>query len=178
MFCELSFADSGSYELYVDKDLGVSFEYPKTTEVEDVSNSKRVKVWFHVGEWPKNVKYSGKQQPRLPVSGILFEEKLEKDFDEFVNRERKSQEKGGYRDQVIEKKLDIGNGISGIEFVRTVKPINKKMHYLIFQTNVNNPVLSLWHIESTETGFMAYPELEAKALAQYERMKRSLKIVR
>ena len=99
-------------------------------------------------------------------------------FDEFINKEIKSQKEGGYRNQVKEIKVDLGNGITGIEFVRTAKSINNKIHYFIFQTKSNGPVLSLWHLESTKTGFMGFPELEAKAMVEYERMKSSLKKVR
>ena len=80
LFCNISFADSSSYELYVNKNMGISFEYPKAAEVDDIGNNKQAKVWFHVGEWPNNVKHTGEQQHRSPVTGILFEEKLKTTF--------------------------------------------------------------------------------------------------
>ncbi|MEW8659527.1 MAG: hypothetical protein AB2603_14510 [Candidatus Thiodiazotropha endolucinida] len=177
LICTVSYADGNSYKLYLNKDLGISLEYPKSTEIEDVSNNYP-KIWFHIGEWPKDVKYTDNKQPRSPISGVLLQQKSNMNIDEFINKERQSQEKGGYRNQVKENKFDLGNGITGIEFVRTVKPINKIMHYLVFHVNDSKSVLSLWHIESTGTGFMDYPELEAKALNVYKRMKNSLKIIR
>ncbi|PUB80364.1 MAG: hypothetical protein DBP01_17445 [gamma proteobacterium symbiont of Ctena orbiculata] len=178
LFCNVSKADSNSYNLYANKSLGISLEYPKGTEVEDQSSDIRTKVWFHVGEWPERVKYTGNKPPRSPVSGILFQQESQMNFDKFIENERKEQEVGGYRDQIIETKFDTGNGIRGIEFVRTVEPINKNIHHLIFHIYQSNIILSLWHVEDTETGFMSYPELEKKALGEYDHMKHSLKILR
>ncbi len=178
LICNVSKADSNLYNLYLNENLGISLEYPKGSEVEDQSSDNSTKVWFHVGDWPERVKYTGDKPPRSPVSGILFKQESQMNFDKFIEKERQNQEIGSYRDQVTETKFDTGNGISGIEFVRTVEPINTKMHYLVFRVHQSNIVLSLWHIEDTETGFMSFPELEKKALGEYEHMKHSIKILR
>ncbi len=172
----VSFAEEAPYKIYTNKVLGISFEYPSWADVEDVSGKGTTRVWFHIGKHPEDAESAGVPQSRPPASGVLFEVKSTDNFEEFIAKERNNQSKGGYRDEIIEKKYVLGENVVGIEFVRDAKAIDKKMRYLVFPSANDNVTLSLWHLEDTSTGFMGNPEEEAKAVIEYERMKNTLKV--
>ncbi|SCZ57478.1 hypothetical protein [Thiohalomonas denitrificans] len=172
------YAAAETYTQYEDNSRGVSFEYPSWAKVEDVSSDGKTKIWFHVGEWPKGLEYEGEQRPQSPASGVSFSVKSEGDFEEFLERERAGQIKGGYRNEITEKEYSIGSGVVGVEFVRNAKQIKEVMYYFVCPSLKENVVLNFWHLKDADTGFMGYPEAEDKAVAEYRRMIKTLRVFR
>lgn len=157
-----SYADQEPYKTYANVKYGVSFEYPSSATIEDLSQGESIKIWFNV------------EKP--PVSGVLFEVKGTGGFDAFIEDERKNQEK--YKSEMTEKKYKLGASTNGLEFVRDAKAIDKKMYYFVFPSLKENVVLSLWHLHDTTTGFMGNPDKEAKATNEYKHMIETLKLIK
>ncbi len=153
VFCTVTSADKNQYKTYFNEKLGVSFEYPSSAKIEDMSESGKLRIWFHIGE--------------KPVSGVLLKVESEKKFEVFIKELREEQRK--YKKEITEKKYSLGNSITGVEIVRDVKPpISSKVYYFVFPSIKEKVVLSLWHREDTTKGFMGNPAKEAKAVREYK----------
>ena len=171
-----SCANESDYKVYINEELGVRFEYPSWADVEETSRNGNLNVWIHIGEWPEKLDYIGDKPPRSPVSGVSFSVKANGSFQDFLAKERAGFIKGGYEKDIKETEFSIAGNIKGVEFVRNAKDINKTMHYFLFPSIKKEVVLSLWHLQDMETGFMGYPEEEAKAVNEYHRIIKSIRV--
>ena len=160
--CFISSADESLYKTYTNERYGVSFEYPKWAEIEDVSQNGKIKIWFKVG---------GKS-----VTGVLFSVASEKSFKDFIESEKKNQIQGKYKKEITEKQFNIENSEFALEFIRENKPANNKTYYFVFPSLKEKAVLSLWHLQDTTIGFMGNSEEEAKAVGEYNHMIQTLNI--
>lgn len=154
-------ADENKYKTYTNEKYGVSFEYPSSAEIEDISENNKLRTWFHLRE--------------KPVSGVLLKVESKKNFKTFIKKLREEQRK--YKKEITEKKYTLGASITGIEIVRDIEPpISSKVFYFVFPSIKEKVVLSLWHREDTTKGFMGNPEKEAKAVKEYKHLIESLKL--
>jgi hypothetical protein len=142
---------------YLNEEIGVSFSYPKTLTINDNNSTKDpLSVVFVHGTSPFAVH-------------ILFKEITEtNNLEEFIIKERKDQEDGGYRDQIKEKKHTIGGKYSAIEFIRTSEI--GKIYYFVFPAEKSKRLFAFWHATSKIT------DPQGEAIKAYNAMINSLKI--
>ena len=160
IFFSITSADKNQYKIYSNEKLGVSFEYPSSTKIEDMSENGKLRIWFHLGE--------------KPVSGVLLKVESKKKFKAFIKELREEQKK--YKKEITEKIYALGASITGIEIVRNIEPpISSKVYYFVFPSIKEKVILSLWHREDTTKGFMGNPEKEAKAVKEYKHLIETLK---
>jgi hypothetical protein len=153
----VSALEGSDLKQYQHQSLGVTFNYPDTLTI-DKENSKQdpLSVVFRCG------------QPPFATS-IFFKEVMNSsNLEEFIQNERRGQEKGGYRDQIEEKKYTIGADIPAIEFIRTSEV--GTIYYYIFPSQKSDKLLAFLHMTSK----IADPD--EKAVEAYRNMRESLKI--
>lgn len=161
VFFSVTSADKNQYKIYSNENLGISFEYPSSAEVEDMSENGKLRIWFHLGE--------------KPVSGVLLKVESKKKFKEFIKELREEQRK--YKKEITEKKYTLSTSITGVEIVRNIEPpTSSKVYYFVFPSIKEKVILSLWHREDTTKGFMGNPEKEAKAVKEYKHLIETLKL--
>ncbi|MFQ5541644.1 MAG: hypothetical protein ACE5E2_02350 [Candidatus Binatia bacterium] len=120
---------------YHNREIGVSFSYPKTLTIDDNSSKEKpLSVVFRYGTLPFTVSILFKE---LPGTNHL---------EEFITQERKAQNAGGYRDQIKEKRYQIEGGIPAIEFIRTSEI--GTIYYFVFPAQKLRKLFALWHTTS------------------------------
>lgn len=139
---------------YINEELGVSFEYPSTSVIEDVSQKGKIRIWFRIDKSPLS-------------PGVLFETKSHKGVGEYVSEERNNQIKGGYKSEVTETDYNLTGNVTGVEFVRNATSMGMKMYYFLFPSIKHMQTLSFWYLEDT-------PNQEALSL--YGRMRDTVKV--
>jgi len=161
VFFSVTSADKSKYKTYSNEKFGVSFEYPSSAEIEDMSKGDKLRVWFHLGQ--------------KPVSGVLLKVESEKKFKALIEELRAEQKE--YKKDITEKEYILGTSATGIEIVRDIKPpISSKIYYFIFPSIREKVILSLWHREDTAKGFMGNPKKEAEAIKEYKHLIETLKL--
>ena len=139
---------------YLNEELGVSFQYPSMSAIEDVSAKGKIRIWFRINNSPSS-------------PGVLFETKSPKEYSKFVSEERNNQIKGGYKREVTEREHMLALNVSGVEFVRNATSMGMKMHYFLFPSIKRKQTLSLWYLED---------QTNPEAHTLYEHMRDSVKV--
>ncbi len=150
-------AMAADHLVYENPDIGVSFQYPSTVAIDHKqSTQKPLRVAFQYGTPPFALHILFKEIPK--------HEKL----DTFIQEERGNQEQGGYRHEVTESHLTIGNNIQSIRFLR--KSPFGDMHYIVFQSPSLKKLFGFWHVTSRGA------DPNKKAVDALETMLRSLRV--
>lgn len=163
-FFSVTYAEKNQYKTYINEKYGMSFDYPSSIKIEDMSENGKLRIWFHLG--------------KKPVSGVLLKVESNKSFKEFITGLREEQIVGKYKKEITEEKHSLGNSISGIEFVRDTKPTSSKAYYFVFPSIKEKVILSLWHLEDTTQGFMGNPIKEEDAVNEYRHLIKTLKLTK
>ncbi len=157
LFAGAGFSAAQEQEVYDNPETGVSFTYPSSLKINGgVSEEKPLNIIFEYGESPF-------------VVHILFKELTEVGgLEEFIDKERKSEEDGGYRDQMTENKYEVEGGIPAMEFVRSA-PVGE-IYYFVFPVQESGKLFAFWHMTSKTA------DPQGNALKAYRVMISSLKI--
>lgn len=153
----IGFAGEAGELRYENPDIGISFHYPPTLKIDHEKSVKDpLSIAFQYGEPPFAVHILFKEIP-----GVAS-------LEEFIQEERANQEKAGYRKEVVETSLKIGNNISAVKFVR--KSMVGDTHYFVFPSRKSKRLYVFWHTTSKTA------DPNKKALKAFDEMIKSLKV--